>query len=78
LKKAWHASAGRRATFTTIHAGILKTGSVDYLLFDKIRIKREESEGMVGIDVDVGVDVDVVDVGWDKAGLDSSDMNLLL
>jgi hypothetical protein len=40
-------------------------GRVDYLRFDKVRIKREESEGMV-------------DADWDKAGLDSLDVNLLL
>jgi hypothetical protein len=56
--------------------GIQKTGRVGYLRFDKVRIKREESEGMVGIDVDVGIDV--VDIDWDKAGLDSSGVNLLL
>jgi hypothetical protein len=58
------------ATFTTID-GIQKTGR-----FDKVRIKREESEGMAGIDVDVGIDV--ADVDCDKAGLDSSGVNLLL
>jgi hypothetical protein len=61
------------ASFTTIN-GIQKQGRVDYLHFDKIRIKREESVEMVGINVDVGGDV----VDWDKAGLSSSDVILLL
>jgi hypothetical protein len=60
------------ATFATID-GIQKTGRVDYLRFDKVRIEMEESEG-----IDGGVDIGFVDVDWDKAGLESSDVNLLL
>jgi hypothetical protein len=33
--------------------GIQKAGLVDYLRFDKVRIKRVELDGMVGVDDDV-------------------------
>jgi hypothetical protein len=49
--------------------GTQRTGCVDYLRFDKVHIKLEESDGVVGIDVDVE---------WDKAGLNNSDVNLLV
>jgi hypothetical protein len=54
-----------KATFSTID-GNQKTRRVDYLRFDKVHIKREESDEMVGVDIDFGDDV----VDWDKAGRD--------
>jgi hypothetical protein len=69
-----------KATFTAIDC-LQKTGRVDHLRFDKgciaengtrrpsplrQRLHQREAE-MVGVYVDVGVEVVVVD--WDKAGL---------
>jgi hypothetical protein len=56
-----------KATFTI--DGTQRTGRVDYLRFDKVRIKREESDEVVGVDIDID---------WDKAGLHNSDVNLLV
>ena len=54
-----------QATFTPSDGSIeKKTGRVVYLRFNKVRIKSGESDEMV-------------DVDWDKAGLDDLDVNFL-